>query len=257
VADLVKRGVYVAALLLAIALASTISYLVAYTQHNHYPLIITAQGELNGEEQSSTLRTITVTGVGTASAKPNRAVIWLGVLTSSSEAAEAVRQNAEASTAVIETLKALGILEEDIETARYSLYPKYSHDRLVGFTAVHILKVTTTHLDSVGLIIDEAVKAGANRVERITFTFDDETLQRLKDEARLKAVEDAEKKVALIADALGVKVLGVAKVEEIYLNQPRYTYFDLALTIEGAQTPIIPPSKATVTAIVKITFIIG
>lgn len=251
-----EKQLYAIIVVLVIALASISGYFAAYAQRSYQqlpvPVVVTGQG------QGLELKTITVIGMGSASAKPNRAELRLGVATEAPSAVEALQRNAELMVKVVDALKALGIPEENIETLSYSLYPKYSYSTLVGFTATHMLKVTTTNLEGVGQIVDKAVEAGANRVQGIHFTLTEDALQKLKDKARREAVEDAKVKAETIASSLGVSIIGIASAEESYY-QPRYggIYLDVSTAKPAPPTPIMPPSEMEVRVTVKVAFVIG
>lgn len=212
------------------------------------------ENELYGA-QGKQLRTIIVTGLGNASAKPDKAELRLGVSTQATKAMEALTKNAESMNRVIETLKNMGIPERDIETLHFTLRPKYEprREKLVGLEAIHILRVTTTNLDRVGEIIDKAVEAGVNRVDVAIFTFKREKLEELKKLARQRAVMDAKDKAETIANALGVKTVGIASaVEEVYPYERRGPE-RAALT---AQMLVMPPTEVEIRVTVKVTFII-
>jgi hypothetical protein len=253
-----EKQLYMIIFALAIALASVSSCLFALTHYGQHaysqsnvPTIVA------GQEQETQLRTIAVTGSGRAAAKPNLADLRLGVSTQASNATEALAKNAEFMNQIIETLKAMGIPEEDIETIRFGLYPRYRYGHLVGFEVTHMLKITTTDLDGVGQIIDKAVEAGANRVETVRFTFVKDKLDELNTLARQRAIEDAKTKAKTIADSLGVKIVGVAKAEEAYYYRPHYPMvLEARAAVITPPTPIMPPTEVEVIITVKVVFII-
>lgn len=244
-------------IVLAIALAGVGGYLLALVQHGQYgepkvyPIIA---GEADLKNQ---LKTITVSGSGRASARPNHVELSLGTVTEAATATEALAKNAESMNRVIGALKAMGILEENIETSRFSLYPKYSSYgvAIIGFEVTHMLRVTTTNLDDVGRLIDRAIEAGANRVEGVYFTFTKDKIGELNALARQRAVEDAKAKAEAIARSLGMKIIGVASAAE---DTYYYTYSkaEYAYTVAPAPTPIIPPTEVEITVVVRVSYII-
>jgi len=247
-----EKQLYIVIFVLAIAFTSVSSYLLAFIQHSHQSLPTT----MIVTNQETQLKTITVTGSGKAMAKPNLVRMRLGVSTQESTATEALAKNAELMSEVIKTLKAMGILEENIETYRFCLYPRYYRGSLIGFGASHILQVTTNSSDKIGQIVDKAVEAGANRIEMIFFTFTKEKISELDTLARRRAIEDAKEKAETIANSLGVKIVGVAKVEEIYYRPYRPRYPELYVGEIKTVTPIMPPAEGEIVVTVKVTFII-
>jgi len=261
-----EKYLYAVILLLVIALTGVSGYLVAsmqglipYTQHGQpsqptspYIVRVVEQGE------GTQLKTIVVAGLGIAVGKPNQAVLSLGATTEASTASEAVAKNGEIMNEVIDALKAV-IPEKDIETASFSLYPRYSYDgreTIVGFEATHMLKVTTADMEKVGQFIDKAVDAGANRVEGVYFTFTQDKLAELNTLARQRAVDDARAKAETVADSLGVKIVGVASaIEGTYYQYPyRYEYAIPAPT--PTPMPIMPPTELEISVMVEVTFMI-
>ncbi len=201
--------------------------------------------------------TITVTGFGEASGKADLAVITLGVETEDASAGDAVQENAVRMSNVIEALKNLGVDEDSMETSSFQVYRTYDdRGNPKGYRVVNSLKVKTMELDQVGRIIDVAIEAGANEVESIRFTISDEKLEDLKREAYLEAVRDAEEKAKLIAEELGVEIVGVYSVSESFYRP--YTYYDAGLKAlgEAASTPIIG-GTITVSASVQAIYKIG
>jgi uncharacterized protein YggE len=149
----------------------------------------------------SKLRTIVVTGIGQASAQPNRAVFVLGVSTMAANASDALNTNSSSMNRVMKAIKQTGCKETDIETSMFTLHPQYTHPRdggpedrrLIGFEVVHLVRVLTERND-VSKVLDRAVNTGANRINPISFTFHKEKLQELRRDARQNAVSDARAK---------------------------------------------------------------
>src|SRR5688500_11323256 len=71
-------------------------------------------------------RTIRVSGVGEATAKPDLATVNFAVETTGRTAQEAGQQNAALMDRVIRALLAAGVERDDIATSNYSLYPEYA-----------------------------------------------------------------------------------------------------------------------------------
>lgn len=161
---------------------------------------------------------ITVLGSGTVTAKPDIARIRIGAVTHHASASQALRTNNEAMRQLLDALQEQGIPKQDLQTSTFRLSPQYHHNTrgqipdIVGYKATNVLQATVRKLDTVGDLIDEAVKAGANHIENITFSVDDRA--GLKDKARHHAIRDAHHKAALYAQAAGVTLGRVLKVEE-------------------------------------------
>lgn len=197
---------------------------------------------------------LTVTGVGKVSAKPEVAVIVLGVITRGELASEVQELNAEHMNKVLEALREKGV--EQIETVSYYLRPlrKYVRDEgevLVGYECIHLVKVQLEELDRVGEVIDAAVAAGANQVVSISFALKPDTMERLKLEAIKAAVMDAEAKAKTVAEAAGL-VLGPPI--SITVSESWAKPMIPEVRVAGFSTPVMPPEELSVTATVTITY---
>jgi len=160
---------------------------------------------------------ITVNGEATIAAEPDQAQIDIGVTTQARSAPEASKENAERLSRVLAEVKKLLSKTDEVKTSGYSLNPQYRYPQggkpeIVGYTANNIVSIKTTKLDDVGKLIDAAMQAGANNINRLMFTLKDEESARLN--ALRQASAKAKAKAEAIADALGLKILRIASVTE-------------------------------------------
>ena len=166
---------------------------------------------------------ITVTGTGTVAAKPDIALISFGVLREAKTARRALDENTKAMAAIFKAMKAAGIADRDIQTSQFSIQPKYVYPkqsssgdqpapRIVGYSVTNNLTIRVRKLDDTGKILDQVVSLGVNSGGNIQFrnsnTFD------LLQEAREKAVENAKKKAATLAETAGVRMGRVLLISE-------------------------------------------
>ena len=196
-------------------------------------------------DDGDTARTVTVTGTATIRSEPDEAVVTLGVQTQAGTAEEAMRENAERMTRVIEALRGAGIGEDDIATSWVSLYPRTSSDGLavVGYTADNSVTVTIRDLGRIGRVIDRAVAAGANVTSGISFRLSDEN--RGIEQALADAVDDTRSKAQALAAAGDAGVGALVRVSESRgYAEPPVSYDDrmYAPGAEVASTPISPPT---------------
>jgi len=144
---------------------------------------------------------ITTTGRGEVRLVPDLAYVVVGVTTQSSSAIVTASENARRIAAIIGALRALGLSDQQVKTAGYSLtqvyeYPKNQEPRLKGFTARNTLRAEVRRTDDVGKVIDAAISAGATDVSSIQFTASN------TEEARRSALSDAVKQARNDADAM-------------------------------------------------------
>ena len=162
-------------------------------------------------------RRIYVSGVGSASAKPDLALATLGVRTFATSVKEAVAENNAATAAVLQALEAAGIEPQHIETSSYTLSPQRDHrrdkpDTVTGYSASNTVTVTIAELERVGATLQAAIDAGANNVANLRFTLDDP--DPVKEQARARAVADARKRAGTLAAAAGVELGDVVSIRE-------------------------------------------
>src|ERR1700712_4458187 len=72
------------------------------------------------------VRSITVSGMGAATATPDQAQLSAGVATGGATADAALAQNARKMTAVFDALKRIGVPERAIQTSNFSVEPQYA-----------------------------------------------------------------------------------------------------------------------------------
>jgi uncharacterized protein len=150
-------------------------------------------------------------GKGTIKIDPDQAVVTVGVVTKNKDAESAQNENTTITNSVISALMALGIPERDIETASYSINREvdYVDGQKVerGYIVNHQLMITINDIDNIGVVLDTAVKAGANVVHSLRFQLRDE--KKVYRQALKEAVSDARKKVYAIASSLKVSVYAI------------------------------------------------
>lgn len=153
-------------------------------------------------------RSVHVTGIGSVTAEPDIATIYLGVSVEKETVEVAREEAASAMTAVIDALKNNDIADRDIQTENFSIYPQYDYTEegrvLRGYRVNNTVNVKVRELDSLSDIIDDATTAGGDIVvvNSIQFMLEDPTP--LQAQARALAVKDAEVKAQTLAEAGGV-----------------------------------------------------
>lgn len=202
--------------------------------------------------------TISVSGSGSVSVAPDLAVVSLVVETTDESADVARAQVADDVAAVRAALTDLGIEEDAVTTASYTIQPEYdySNDRrdLLGYRAVHALTVEAD-VDEAGAVIDAAVGAGAVRVNGVQFTLDEETRQSAREQALGAAMTNAGADAEAIADAADVTIDGVRSVSTTRTDVRPYEAHDVAEAADGATS--IAPGPVTVTADVQVVYRLG
>jgi uncharacterized protein YggE len=204
-------------------------------------------------------QTITVTGQGTVTAKPDTVIITLGVRTEHVNVQEALAENARRANDVIRALKAIGVSEEDIDTASFSIYPKYNYSNgtntLTGYEVEHIFDITVKDTKKVGNIYDTAVTNGANIARHIQFRLANE--QPYYQQALMLAVKNAKEKAIVIARTIGLPMHDIPlqiKEESVAPSFPRAPYSAVATLAESSAAPPIQTQDIIIKATVQAVF---
>jgi len=223
-------------------------------------ILVSACGSTTVNQEA--LRTISVTGSGSANLVPDIAYIYVGVHTEKPSAAEAVDENNTQTQTMIEALKNFGIDAKDIRTTNFSIWPQERYDQFTGtptgdktYVVDNTVYVTMRDLDKLGELLDTVIAAGANTVNSIQFDVADKS-EALKN-ARVIAVQDAEAQAQELADAAGVK-LGEVQSIGFYDTSP-YPVYDGkgggGAAVAEAAVPI-QPGQLTFTVNVTVTYVI-
>ncbi|MGE0409157.1 MAG: SIMPL domain-containing protein [Amphiplicatus sp.] len=203
-------------------------------------------------------RTISVSGNGEASAAPDIAYLSVGVESEGATAGEALSRNSAEMSATIEKLKARGVAGKDMQTQNLSVSPRYNYEenrsqpKIIGYVATNMLAVKLRDLGAAGSIIDDAVASGANNLSSLSFGFADP--KPLEKQAREDAVKDAKEKAALLAEAAGVALGPVLRIEDGFAAPPPAPYVaGRAMAMEAKAAPI-EAGEQTFTATVTIIY---
>lgn len=201
--------------------------------------------------------TITVTGEGRISSRPDMATVTLGVETAGESANTALAENTAATGRVIEELKAAGIAGKDMQTSNLTLGPRWDQaegqpPRIAGFVAANMITVTVRDLHMLGGVLDAVAKNGANTFQGLTFGLTDPRPR--EDEARRAAVADALARAGLYADAAGVDLGPILSLAEGGTYAPRPM---MRMAADAASAPVpLAEGEVEISASVTMEFAI-
>jgi uncharacterized protein YggE len=220
---------------------------------------VSAQGQ-TGLDQ--TQRTLNVSGAGQVSARPDTAIVTLGVQTEAEQANAALSQNNQQMQAVINALKQGGVAAEDIRTQVINLQPRYEQPpapspsalpgtpNLIGYVATNTVEVTVRELDTLGELLDAAAQAGSNQIQGIRFEVSDPAT--FLDQARAAAWQDAQHKAEQLADLAGAKLGMVLTINETS-QTPRPVVMESVRAAAPAAVPVEPGTQ-TIEIDVQVTW---
>lgn len=155
---------------------------------------------------------IYVTGEGKVEVTPDIANVQLGIEAQADTVAEAQSQANGAMTKVMEALKTNGVAEKDIQTRYFNIQKvtrwdyEANQEITMGYRVSNVVNVKIRDINKIGTIIDAAALAGGDltRVDNISFDVDDPI--RFYDQARDKAMADANDKAKSLAELADVKL---------------------------------------------------
>jgi uncharacterized protein YggE len=192
---------------------------------------------------------------------PDIAILSVGVDTERPKAADAAQDNASATQAIVNEIKAQGIEAKDIRTAAVTLQPVYDEAQagatakrtLRGYLAHNSLAVRVRDIAKAGVLAARLADRGANFFGGITFDYSqkDADYESLREEA----ARDAQRKANAYAGALGLRLGRVLEIAP----EPRETVpppVPRMMAAPAAQSVAIPvePGAETLSATVRVTW---
>jgi uncharacterized protein YggE len=153
-------------------------------------------------------RTITVTGIGSVTAKPDYATVTM-MLTSQNNTAQTVfAQNDEGISRMMKSLGDAGVAPEDIEQRTFALNPTYDYSggggappRLVGYHMMATYQVKVRNLKSLPVVLDAGSLAGANNLTIEGYGV--ENKEKMENQATKEAINDARENAGRLAKEMG------------------------------------------------------
>jgi uncharacterized protein YggE len=185
-------------------------------------------------------RTISISGEGKVTAIPDIALVSLGLTTEKKNISDAQTENSKTMNSLIEKLRGLNIAKEDIKTVNYSIYPAYDwtdgRQILRGYTVSQDVQVKIRKTDQVDEVLKIAGDLKLNQIGGLTFNIDNP--ENYKQEARIKALENAKEKADALANVMGVKLGKVISFSESEGYYPQaYPMYAKADGIGGGGAP--------------------
>ena len=216
-------------------------------------------------QPSVPVRSIMVVGTGKASGTPDVANVNVGVETRAASVQQAVADNKDKMTKLLDALKALGIADKDIQTSNYGVYAERQpvsapgtsgNEGPVIYQVNNQVSVTVRDVARLGDVLDKAVAAGATNIYGVNFSVADTS--KLQVDARAKAVSNAKERAESLAKLAGVTLGDVLAVSEVIGGSgPIYESPRLAASagLGGGGAPI-QPGELEVNMSVQVTFAI-
>ncbi|MET7983428.1 MULTISPECIES: SIMPL domain-containing protein [unclassified Streptomyces] len=160
---------------------------------------------------------LSVFGAGSVRAEPQLVRVRLAVDLLESSPDEAFRKAGTAVSGLREAVRRHGIPDASVSGSKLKLNSEYdgygAGRKFLGYRCQASYTIETEAVDDLQQLIVDAVDAGANRVDDVTFDVLDKPAMR--DEARRRAVAAARRKAEVYAQAAGVSLGTVLHVQDV------------------------------------------
>jgi uncharacterized protein len=154
-----------------------------------------------------------IIGRATIEAAPDYVTVQVGISNRASSPTLALDQNSAVARKIIDFSKGFGISERDIQTSSVNLSLNYktvrdpngtTRQEPDGYSASNMVRVKLSDLSRLGTFMRQILDQGATNIAGVHFGLTN--LEKLSDEARTKAVEDAVRQAQGLAQAAKVKL---------------------------------------------------
>lgn len=154
--------------------------------------------------------TVNVEGIGRAQIKPDIAKIVFSMETKGSTLEEAQQQNSTGTNTLLAKILESGIEKKDIQTTSYSSYEDQRYDdkngtyKSFGWIISQSITITLRDLEKASTIFELLGQNGVTNISGPDFSVEND--QSALQEARVKALSDAQQKANTIAQQLELKL---------------------------------------------------
>jgi len=216
----------------------------------------------SGSNINSQFAGVWVTGEGEVTVVPDVAILSLGVEAQAITVQQAMDEAAIAMDRVMAALRANGVAERDIQTQWFNIYPvrdwiDEGREVLIGYRVTNTVSAKIRDVAATGSIIDRVAEAGGDstRIQGVSFTVDDPS--QYHNEAREKAIADAQAKAEHLAALAGVDLGRPFYISESGGFVPIYRDYGYGMLEAGAVPPTpISPGETEITLTVQMAFAI-
>ncbi len=237
-----------------------------------YAVNIFREGRLIGANASNT---ISLSGTGKVTAKPDTATITFSVREQTKQAKKTEYADEEDTKEVKESkdriTKKINVAltdlskivdKKDITTETYNSYPRYFYytngasGLIEGYDVSQTVSVKVIDIKNTSKILDIINKAGISEVSGPDYYIEKDEV--FKDKAREDAISEAKRKANILAKQLGVSVLRIVSFTEDSSYAPvlySVEKSDITGNAQAASTePYLPEGENEITSSVTITF---
>ena len=173
-------------------------------------------------EEKEILRTLTVTGRGVETIPTTLSKVSLGVQVEGKAANTVQQEAARKSNAVVTLLKSRNV--EKLQTTGIRLNPRYSYKdnirKIEGYEATNIVSFQVP-TEQAGKLLDEAIKAGATRINSVSFVATEEQISQARQQALKEATQDARQQADAVFSSLGLRSKEIIQIKVNNASMPQ------------------------------------
>jgi uncharacterized protein len=186
----------------------------------------------------------TVSGTAKRYVAPDTAEITIGTIVEGINVNTVQTDATKKINAAVDAVKALGIEEKDIQTSGFNLTPKRNSDSdITGYSIDITIKVTVRNVqpkdEKVGKVVSAGTDSGLNEVRSLNFSIEDQ--EKILDELKLEAIDDAKSRANELADKSGLRLGELKNVSD----SSYYPYYYGSANYEMAADSVKSTAPAT------------
>jgi len=207
-------------------------------------LVSVASVQPGWAEEKVMLRTLTVTGRGVETIPTTLSKVSLGVQVQGKAPDTVQQEAARKSNSVVKLLKSRNV--EKLETTGIRLNPTYSYKdnvrKIKGYEATNIVSFRVP-TERAGKLLDEAIKAGATRINSVSFVATEEKINQARQQALKEATQDAQTQADAVFSSLGLRSKEIVQIKVNNASMPQPIRYGRATPTaampEAAPTPVV------------------
>lgn len=198
-----------------------------------------------------------VTGQGMVSVAPDEATITAQVSLVDRDAGKAQGRASKEIDAMLSAIKSFPLKPDSLNASELSLLPEYRWDRaidqqqFIGFRVTRTISFTITDIDRLGAALSALSNAGATQIS--SPVMGSSKAKDARNKALVKAVDDARKKLTILARAANMSLSNITQISEIapYSPRPQPTLMRTEMALDSASSSTFVPGNLTFVAEVK------
>lgn len=188
-------------------------------------------------------RTVTVPGLGTATAPPDLLTAQVEAWSEGPSAGDVLTETNRHAAALLEALAELGVASSDVATTAVHVGPTWDRDgRPAGYRATNAVRVVLRDLTTAGTHLDAVARLLGDHVQLTSVSLGLADDRALRSAARAAAMADARARADELAAAAGASVGPVREIAEGATTGPvpiaKAFAADAAMPLAGGATEV-------------------